>query len=168
MLVFTSNKITFIFADYQYCNIYWLFSESNPTCTSNTTTNSEAVEGEHITYCCEWKYQGNLTPNMKFWKQNRSAYLQATNESSVGTVKYSIVVEMKPSYNGESFICHTYFDKPPSKGPFADNVPIHQDAFNALYTFPPLCVYCKYCTRICSEMLFIFRFFTYACKINHR
>ena len=70
--------------------------------------------------------------------------LKAKDESSKGRVKFSIVVEIKPSHNGDSFTCQTYFDKPQSRDHFADNIPINNHAFNEMFTFPKLSVYCKY------------------------
>ena len=70
--------------------------------------------------------------------------LKAKDESSKGTVKFSIVVEIKPSHNADSFTCQTYFDKPQSGYNYADNIPINNHAFNETFTFPKLSVYCKY------------------------
>ena len=69
--------------------------------------------------------------------------LKAKDESSEGTVRFSIVVEIKPSHNGDSFTCRTYFDMPERQG-YADNIPINNNAFNETFTFPKLTVYCKY------------------------
>ncbi|KAK2154983.1 hypothetical protein NP493_2116g00009 [Ridgeia piscesae] len=69
--------------------------------------------------------------------------LKAKDESSKGTVKFSIVVEIKPSHNGDSFTCHTYFDKPQAGYNYADNIPINNNAFNDTFTFPKLSVYYK-------------------------
>ena len=120
-----------------------LFSAFNPTCTSNTT-NNEAVEGEYIKYSCERKYQGNLTPKMKWKDLGSGEDVKSKDESSAGTVKFSTVVEMTPSHNGDSFTCQTYFDKPQSAAHCADNIPINNNAFNVLYTSQRLNVYCKY------------------------
>ena len=82
------------------------------------------------------------------WEGSSGAVLQAKNESSLGskpgTAKYSIVVEVKPSHNGEVFTCQTYFDKPTSADHAADNIPVNNHAFNERYTAPGLTVYCKY------------------------
>ncbi|KAK2153117.1 hypothetical protein NP493_2354g00023 [Ridgeia piscesae] len=119
------------------------FSALDPTCTSNTT-NNEAVEGQYIEYSCERKYQGNLTPKMKWRDLSSGEDVKAKDESSAGTVKFSFVVEMKPSHNGDSFTCQTYFDKPQSRYGVADNIPINNNAFSVLYTSQILNVYCKY------------------------
>ena len=81
---------------------------------------------------------------MKWKDLSSGADVKVKNESSEGTVKYTIVVEMKPSHNGENFTCQTFFDKPPSKDHYADNIPINEHAFNLSYTSPKLTVYCKY------------------------
>ena len=117
-----------------------LVSAFYPVCASNATINSEAVAGDYVEYSCERKYQGNLTPKMKWKYLSSGADVKAKDESSEGKVKFSIVVEMKPSYNGESFTCLTYFDKPLSRDHYADNKPINNNAF----TLPKLNVYCKY------------------------
>ena len=70
--------------------------------------------------------------------------IKANDESSKGTVKFSIGLEIKPYHNGDSFTCQTYFDKPPSQDHYADNILINNNAFNATFTFPKLSVYCKY------------------------
>ncbi|KAK2153319.1 hypothetical protein NP493_2329g00001 [Ridgeia piscesae] len=118
------------------------FSAFDPTCTSNTT-NNEAVEGQYIEYSCERKYQGNLTPKMKWTDLSTGEDVKAKDESSAGTVKFSIVVEMTPSHNGHRFTCQTYFDKPQSQNKSADNIPINNNAFNVLYTSQRLNVYCQ-------------------------
>ncbi|KAK2154981.1 hypothetical protein NP493_2116g00014 [Ridgeia piscesae] len=69
--------------------------------------------------------------------------LKSKDESSKGTVKFSIVVEIKPSHNGDCFTCQTYFDKPQSGHNYADNIPINNNAFNETFTFPKLSVYYK-------------------------
>ena len=70
--------------------------------------------------------------------------IKANDESSNGIVKFSIVVEIKPSHNGDCFTCQTYFDKPQSRYNIADNIPINNHAFNEMFTLPKLSVYCKY------------------------
>ena len=89
---------------------------------------------------------------MKWTERNTGAEIQAKNESSEGnkpgTAKYSIVVEVKPSHNRESFVCQTYFDKPPSAGHFAQNIPINNNAFVEIYTSAKLNVISKYCEPI--------------------
>ncbi|KAK2181977.1 hypothetical protein NP493_372g00000 [Ridgeia piscesae] len=67
--------------------------------------------------------------------------LKAKDESRRWTLKFSIVVEIKPSHNGDSFTCQTYFDIPQSRDHFADNKPINNNAFNETFTFPKLRVY---------------------------
>ena len=85
---------------------------------------------------------------MKWMEGSSGAEIQAKNKSSEGskpgTAKYSIVVEVKPSHNGEFFICHTSFDKPQSQDHAADNIPVNNRAFNERYTTSRLTVYCKY------------------------
>ena len=80
------------------------------------------------------------------WKDLTSgAFLQAKNESSNDTIKYSLAVEMKTIHNQAYIIdCYTYFDQPPRQQYFADNIPINDLAFNKIYTLPMLNVYCKY------------------------
>ena len=80
------------------------------------------------------------------WKDLSSGEIgTAKDESGEGRVKFSIVVEMKPSHNGDSFTCQTYFDKPLSQDNYADNIPINNNAFNEeKFTLPKLNVYCKY------------------------
>ncbi|KAK2154980.1 hypothetical protein NP493_2116g00003 [Ridgeia piscesae] len=76
------------------------------------------------------------------WRELSSGEdIKAKDESSNGIVKFSIVVEIKPSHNGDSFTCQTYFDKPQSGYNYADNIPINNNAFNETFTFPKLCVY---------------------------
>ena len=108
------------------------------------TANNEAVAGAYIEYICERNYQGNLTPKMKWWDPSSGEDVKAKDELSEGTVKFSIVVEMKSSHNGQSFTCRTYFDKPQSRDHYADNIPINRNAFSETYTLPNLSVYCKY------------------------
>ena len=121
-----------------------MLSEFNPTCTSNTTKNNEAVEGEYIEYSCERRYKANVTAKMQWRELSSGEDIKAKDESSNGIVKFSIVVEIKPSHNGDSFTCQTYFDKPQSRDHFADNIPINNHAFNETFTFPKLNVYSKY------------------------
>ena len=81
---------------------------------------------------------------MKWRDLSTGEEVKAKDESSAGTVKFSIVVEMTPSHNGNSFTCQTYFVKPQSQDKYADNIPINNNAFNVLYTSQRLNVYCKY------------------------
>jgi hypothetical protein len=108
------------------------------------TTRNEAVDGEFIEFSCERMYRGNFTPKMQWKDLSSGEDIKAKDESSMGTVKFSIVVEIKPSHNGDSFTCHTYFHKPQTRDNFADNIPINNNAFNETFTFPKLSVYCKY------------------------
>ena len=108
------------------------------------STNNEVVAGAYVEYSCERKYQGNLTPKMKWMDPSSGDEIEAKDESSEGTVKFSIVVEIKPSHNGESFICQTYFNKSQSQDRYADNIPVNNYAFIENYTLPNLTVYCKY------------------------
>ena len=108
------------------------------------TTNNEAVAGDYVEFSCEWKYQGDFTPKMKWKDPSSGADVKTKEELTSETVKFSIVVEMKPSHNGESFTCQTYFDKPQSRDHYADNIPINNNAFNEKFTLPKLKVYCKY------------------------
>ena len=121
-----------------------MFSAFNPTCTNNTTTNNEAVAGDYIEYSCERKYQGNLTPKMKWRDPSSGDDVKSKDESSAGTVEFSIVVEMKPSHNGDSFTCQIYFDMPQSRDHYADTIPVNNNVFNERFTLPKLYVYCKY------------------------
>ena len=105
--------------------------------------------GKYIKYSCEWKYHGNLTPKMKWSGQNSGEDIHATNETTVGMVKYSITMKIKSSHNGEIFMCKTFFDKPQPQHHFAaENIPINLHAFTELYAFAKLRAYCKYCTPI--------------------
>ena len=81
---------------------------------------------------------------MKWKDPSSGADVKTKDESSEGTVKFSIVVEMKPSHNGDRFTCETYFDKPQSRDKYADNIPINNNAFSETFTLPKLNVYCKY------------------------
>ena len=80
------------------------------------------------------------------WKDLSSGQnVEAYDESSKGTVKYRVVVMMKPSHNGASFItCQTYFEKPQSEANWAANIPVNNYVFSENYTLPNLTVYCKY------------------------
>ena len=89
---------------------------------------------------------------MKWRDLSSGEDVTAKDESSAGTVKFSIVVEMTPSHNGGSFTCQTYFDKPQSQDKSADNIPINNNAFNVLYTSQKLNVYCKYWVPIWFEL----------------
>ena len=141
--------LTCIFPPRVQENMYCLISGSAPKCTSNTTETNEAVAGKYIKYSCEWKYKGNLTPKMKWMGQNSGEDIDATNETTVDMIKYSTVLKIKPSHNGEVFMCWTFFDKPQPQHHFAaDNIPINLHAFTELYAFAELRVYCKYCTPI--------------------
>ncbi|KAK2152614.1 hypothetical protein NP493_2437g00002 [Ridgeia piscesae] len=117
------------------------FSAFNPTCSSNTTNYFQAVAGDYVEYSCERKYKGNLTPKMKWTDLSTGEDVTAKDESSAGTVKFSIVVEMTPSHNGDRFTFQTYFDKPQSRYRFADNIPINNNAFNERFTLPKQTVY---------------------------
>ncbi|KAK2182439.1 hypothetical protein NP493_353g01006 [Ridgeia piscesae] len=76
------------------------------------------------------------------WKDLSSGEdIKAKDESRNGKVKFSIVVEIKPSHNGDSFTCQTYFDKPQSRDQYADNIPINNNAFNETFTLPKQTVY---------------------------
>ena len=94
------------------------------------------------------KYRGNIDPLMK-WKDGSSgAVVPANDESSMGTSKYSIVAQMTPSHNEQSFTCQTYFEKPQPGSLLTNaayNIPINNNAYQELYTSPQLTVYCKYC-----------------------
>ena len=102
------------------------------------------MAGDYVEYSCERKYKGNLTPKMKWTDLSTGEDVTAKDESSAGTVKFSIVVEMTPSHNGDRFTFQTYFDKPQSRYRFADNIPINNNAFNERFTLPKQTVYCKY------------------------
>ena len=71
-----------------------------------------------------------MTAKMQWRDLSSSEALKAKDESSKGRVKFSIVVEIKPSHNGYRFTCQTYFDKPQSREEYADNIPINNNAFN--------------------------------------
>ena len=105
---------------------------------------NQAVEGEYIEYSCERRYNANVTAKMLWRVLSSGETLKAKDESRRWTLKFSIVVEIKPSHNGDSFTCQTYFDIPQSRDHFADNKPINNNAFNETFTFPKLRVYCKY------------------------
>jgi len=81
---------------------------------------------------------------MKWKDPSSGADVNTTDESTKGTVKFSIVVEIKQSHNGDNFTCHTYFDKPQSRSKYADNIPINSHAFSERFELPTLNVYCKY------------------------
>ena len=81
---------------------------------------------------------------MKWRDPSSGEDIKAKDESSNETVKFSIVVEMTPSHNGDSFTCQTYFDKPQSRDHNADNIPINNNVFNERFTLPKQNVYCKY------------------------
>ena len=152
MLLFSCICPSRFFCRKQYCNMYWLFSAFNPTCTSNMTTRNEAVEGEYIEFSCERMYHGNFTSKMQWKDLSSGEDIKAKDESSMGTVKFSIVVEIKPSHNGDSFTCLTYFDKPQSLLNHADNIPVNNNAFNESFTLPKQTVYCKYWVPIWFEL----------------
>ncbi|KAI0233388.1 hypothetical protein LSAT2_016349 [Lamellibrachia satsuma] len=120
-----------------------VFKDFKPTCNNNAT-NNKAVEGDYIGYNCEVKYRGNIDPLMK-WKDGSSgAVVPANDESSMGTSKYSIVAQMTPSHNEQSFTCQTYFEKPQPGSLLtsaAYNIPINNNAYKELYTSPQLTVY---------------------------
>ena len=112
-------------------------------CKNNITSN-EAVEGDYIKYSCEVKYQGRWAPVME-WK-NTQTVLQATNESSGNTVKYTYVTELTPADNGQIYTSRTYFYelKPGTlKEKEANNIPTTDNVLTK-YTSPRLTVYCKY------------------------
>ena len=108
------------------------------------TTRNEAVEGEYIEFSCERMYHGNVIPKMQWRDLSSGEDIKAKDESRNGKVKFSIIVEIKPSHNGDSFTCQTYFDKPQSRDQYADNIPINNNAFNETFTLPKQTVYCKY------------------------
>ena len=85
-----------------------------------------------------------MTAKMQWRELSSGKDIKARDESSKWTVKFTIVVEIKPSHNGDSFTCRTYFDKPLSRDGYADNIPINNNAFNETFTFPKLSVYCEY------------------------
>ena len=85
-----------------------------------------------------------MTAKMQWRELSSGENINAKDESSKRRVKFSIVVEIKPSHNADSFTCRTYFDKPQSRDHYADNIPINNNAFNETFTFPKLTVYCKY------------------------
>jgi len=85
-----------------------------------------------------------MTAKMQWRDLSSGEEIKAKDESSKGTVRFSIVVEIKPSHNGVSYTCRTYFDKPQAREHYADNIPINNKAFNETFTFPKLTVYCKY------------------------
>ncbi|KAI0231095.1 hypothetical protein LSAT2_018537 [Lamellibrachia satsuma] len=98
--------------------------ESDPICKNNVT-NNEAVEGDYIKYSCEVTYKGKWAPVME-WKYN-DAVVQANDESTGNTVKYTFVTELTPAHNGQNFACRTYFDQPKPENvqvKHADNKPI--------------------------------------------
>ena len=78
------------------------------------------------------------------WKDGSGTEVQPKDEASANITKFSIVVQMTSSHNGQSFTCQTYFDKPQAQANAADNVPINNNAYRELYTLPQLTVYCKY------------------------
>ncbi|KAK2165726.1 hypothetical protein NP493_1352g00000 [Ridgeia piscesae] len=78
---------------------------------------------------------------MKWRDPSSGEDIKAKDESSNETVKFSIVVEMTPSHNGDSFTCQTYFDKPQSRDHNADNIPINNNVFNERFTLPKQNVY---------------------------
>ena len=100
--------------------------------------NNKAVEGEYIEYSCERKFHRNLTSTMQWRDLSKGEDIKAKDESSKGTVKFGIVVEIKPSHNGDSFTCQTYIDKPQSLDHYADNIPINNNAFNEKFQLPKL------------------------------
>ena len=93
-----------------------------------------------------------MTAKMLWRVLSSGETLKAKDESRRWTLKFSIVVEIKPSHNGDSFTCQTYFDIPQSRDHFADNKPINNNAFNETFTFPKLRVYCKYWVHFWFEL----------------
>ena len=133
-----------LFADNGTAMLTYCFQNLIQRVQATRQKNNEAVEGEYIEYSCERIYKANVTAKMQWRELSSGEDIKAKDESSKGTVKFTIVVEIKPSHNGESFTCQTYFDKPQSRDHYANNIPINNNAFNETFSFRKLSVYCKY------------------------
>ena len=105
-------------------------SESHPICTTNTTSQYFAIEGDYIKYSCEVTYAGKWAPVM-IWRIGGKNATEVKNESTRNTVKFSIVVEITHSVNELQISCETKFDQP-KPGTSSKNVYMYQSESLAL------------------------------------
>ena len=101
-----------------------------------------AVEADSIMYTCEVNYRGKSAPVLQ-WK-NKGGVLQANNETTNTTAKYTYATKLTAADNGHVFTCVPYFEKP--KGlldpHMAKNAP-SVDNLLTTYTSPKINFYCK-------------------------
>ena len=117
-------------------------SESKPKCTTNTTSQYFAIEGDYIKYSCEVTYAGKWAPVM-IWRIGGKIATEVNNESKGNTVKFSIVVEITHSVNELQISCQTKFDQP-KPGTSSKNAATNFPNYHHWYTTPALTVCCKY------------------------
>ena len=117
-------------------------SESEPKCTTNTTSEYFAIEGDYIKYSCEVTYAGKWAPVM-IWRIGRKNATEVKNESTRNTVKFSIFVEMTLSVNQLQISCQTKFDQR-KRGTSSKNAATNTPYYNYNYGLPALTICCKY------------------------
>ena len=122
--------------------MFYASSESDPKCTTNTTSEYFALEGDYIKYSCEVTYAGNWAPVM-IWRIRGNRATHVRDESYGNTVKFSIVIHITHSVEAFEISCETRFDQPKrgmSSNNGATNVP---DYYHSYSTQAPT-VSCKY------------------------
>ena len=102
-------------------------------------------------YTCEVSYQGIWAPVME-WRNN-GGVLQATNETTPTTAKYTYTPTLTLADDGEVVTCRPYFDQPKAGSVdtecVADNIP-SIDSLLTTYTWPKITVHRKYIHCICN------------------
>ena len=108
-------------------------------------TEYRAIEGDYVVYTCHVKYQGRWAPVMEL--KNNGKIVQAKDESSGNTIRYTYLTELTPADNNHIFTCRTYFDQP-QPGTVTDkeasNIPTTDSVLTDARS-PRLTVYCKFC-----------------------
>ena len=117
--------------------------ETDPTCTSNTSSNAGMV-GDVIKYTCSLKYNGTWAPSMSWL--NETVELQAKDESQGGTAKFTTTITLMPWDNGRNYSCRTVgYPKVGTSGVNEEvGLPVDNDTYTEMCTMPTLTVRGEY------------------------
>ena len=116
-----------------------LYSESDPKCETNSTSEFFAIEGQYRKYSCEVTYAGKWAPVM-IWSIGGEKITDVKNETKGNTVKFSIVIKIViPS----EIACETKFVQP-KRETLPQNAATNAPDYSRSYSVRAPIICCRY------------------------